>query len=206
MIQSNIEIIPLFRLPLSVVPGEIFPLFIFEPRYQRMVSHCVENKKEFGITFTEKGNKSDFGCMVRIESVIETDQDGGSIIICVATRPYMLLNQLPEDNYPKAQVMPLIEEKVAVPSELYRQAKELLDYLIIREYSEHESRIAASQPHLSFTIAALFDFDPQEKILLLSQTSESARLQTALQCLRFKTERINGKKQSPFEKGRDFIH
>ena len=42
--------LPLFPLDVVLFPGELLPLHIFEPRYRRMVSRCLETDRRFGLT------------------------------------------------------------------------------------------------------------------------------------------------------------
>ena len=41
--------IPIFPLPLVLLPGEKLPLHIFEEKYKKMIEHCLKNNKKFGI-------------------------------------------------------------------------------------------------------------------------------------------------------------
>ena len=43
--------IPIFPLPLVLLPGEKLPLHIFEEKYRKMIEHCLKNNQKFGIVF-----------------------------------------------------------------------------------------------------------------------------------------------------------
>ena len=45
--------LPIFELPLAIVPGEQIPLHIFEERYRPMIGHCLEDDAPFGIVFRD---------------------------------------------------------------------------------------------------------------------------------------------------------
>ncbi len=47
--------LPIFELPVVILPGELLPLHIFEERYKRMIGHCLENAEPFGIVFRDEG-------------------------------------------------------------------------------------------------------------------------------------------------------
>jgi Lon protease-like protein len=49
--------IPIFPLPLVLLPGEKLPLHIFEEKYKKMIEHCLKNNKKFGI-INSKNNDS----------------------------------------------------------------------------------------------------------------------------------------------------
>ena len=41
--------IPIFPLPLVLLPGEKLPLHIFEAKYKKMVEYCLKHNQKFGI-------------------------------------------------------------------------------------------------------------------------------------------------------------
>ena len=43
--------LPIFPLPLVLLPRAVQPLHIFEPRYRQMLSDCLEGTREFGIVY-----------------------------------------------------------------------------------------------------------------------------------------------------------
>ena len=45
--------LPIFELPLVLLPGELLPLHIFEERYKRMIDHCLEQGEPFGVVFRD---------------------------------------------------------------------------------------------------------------------------------------------------------
>ena len=45
--------LPLFVLPMVLVPGEIQSLRIFEPRYRQMLDDCILDDKPFGMIMTD---------------------------------------------------------------------------------------------------------------------------------------------------------
>ena len=47
------EALPLFVLPMVVLPGEIQELRIFEPRYRQMLDDCLLDEKNFGLVMTD---------------------------------------------------------------------------------------------------------------------------------------------------------
>ncbi len=51
--------IPIFPLPLVLFPGQIKQLRIFEPRYQVMLSDCLEDDAPFGIVLAKKSRASE---------------------------------------------------------------------------------------------------------------------------------------------------
>ena len=72
MSMSADEVLPLFVLPMVILPGEIQQLRIFEPRYRQMLDDCLLDGKSFGLVCDddEKYNgwrgPRKFGCEVEI--------------------------------------------------------------------------------------------------------------------------------------------
>ncbi|MED6338194.1 MAG: LON peptidase substrate-binding domain-containing protein, partial [Candidatus Thermoplasmatota archaeon] len=51
--MSETGTLPLFVLPMVLVPGEIQSLRIFEPRYRQMLDDCLLDDKPFGMIMTD---------------------------------------------------------------------------------------------------------------------------------------------------------
>ncbi len=55
--------LPLFELPVVLLPGELMPLHIFEERYKRMIGHCLEAEEPFGVVLRDDdGSARRIGC------------------------------------------------------------------------------------------------------------------------------------------------
>tara|TARA_B100001287_G_C22566586_1_gene474162 strand:+ start:213 stop:935 length:723 start_codon:yes stop_codon:yes gene_type:complete len=71
--MSDSEALPLFVLPMVVLPGEIQQLRIFEPRYRQMLDDCLLDEKNFGLILDDNlehyngwNGPQKFGCEVEI--------------------------------------------------------------------------------------------------------------------------------------------
>ncbi len=71
--MSGSESLPLFVLPMVVLPGEIQQLRIFEPRYRQMLDDCLLDEKNFGLVLDDNSTQYNgwngprkFGCEVEI--------------------------------------------------------------------------------------------------------------------------------------------
>ena len=47
------ETLPLFVLPMVLMPGEVQELRVFEPRYRQMLDDCVLDNKNFGLVMND---------------------------------------------------------------------------------------------------------------------------------------------------------
>jgi len=66
----------LFPLSLVAFPSKLIPLHIFEDRYKRMISGCIDEKKDFGIIYQNTKTQSKIGCSVSVEKIINKYPDG----------------------------------------------------------------------------------------------------------------------------------
>ncbi len=83
-------LLPLFPLDLVLLPGEVLPLHIFEPRYRAMISEAHANRGEFGIVRQGKENLQRVGCAAQVREVTERFGDGRFNIDAIGTRRFMV--------------------------------------------------------------------------------------------------------------------
>ena len=84
---ENVKQLPLFPLPLVLLPNETLPLHIFEPRYREMMSDIEHEHNLFGIsyfepkdTFAERPEVGSVGCVAEVREKQVMD-DGRSNIL-----------------------------------------------------------------------------------------------------------------------------
>ncbi len=100
--------LPIFELPLVLLPGELLPLHIFEERYKRMITRCLEDEEPFGIVFRdpERGARR-VGCEARVTDVTERFDDGRLNIVVTGERPFRVLDRFEAAEYPAGEVEPV---------------------------------------------------------------------------------------------------
>ena len=86
------DILPLFSLKLVLLPYEILPLHIFEPRYKKMVKNAIEDKQPFGIVLKEEGGVYKRGCRVEITKVLQNYPNGEYDIIVKGIERFKVLS------------------------------------------------------------------------------------------------------------------
>jgi len=102
---------PMFPLQSALLPGDILPLRIFEPRYVRLVQDCLAAEDPaFGVVLISRGwevgggdTRSDVGAMARIEQHLDLGEGQHQLIATVGER-IRVLDWLPDDPYPVAVV------------------------------------------------------------------------------------------------------
>jgi Lon protease-like protein len=101
----------MFPLGGVVLPGELMPLHVFEPRYRRLVLDCLAaDPPAFGTTLIERGSevgggdeRASVGTALLIRSV--SPAEGGRFhLSTVGVRRLTVLEWLPDDPYPLADV------------------------------------------------------------------------------------------------------
>lgn len=105
--------LPMFPLGNVVLPGEVFPLHVFEPRYRQLVLDCLamtERRPEFGVALIERGSevgggddRTSVGTVARIARVDPLDNNRFALVT-VGSRRVSVLEWLPDDPYPIADV------------------------------------------------------------------------------------------------------
>lgn len=106
-------VMPMFPLGLTLLPGAVLPLNVFEPRYLQMFREILAddvNEPEFGVALITKGRDAGGGderamlaTSARILDMQATD-DGRYVLAAVGTDRLRINAWLPDDPYPMADV------------------------------------------------------------------------------------------------------
>jgi Lon protease-like protein len=169
--------IPIFELPLVLLPGEVLPLHIFEERYKRMVGDCIESEEPFGIVFGDAGGARNVGCEARVAEVVETFDDGRMNIIVAGERPFRVIDRREAPEYPVGEIEP-IEVAAGAPSldpETAAAARDAFADLVERVSGEGPDREELDADD-AYSIAARVELPAETKQRLLELRSESDRM------------------------------
>jgi len=100
----------MFPLGNVLFPRAVMPLHVFEPRYRVMMRHCLDGDGEFGVVLIERGSevgggdtRFDTGTLARIVHANELP-DGRYAITAVGIRPIRVVQWLPDDPFPIAEI------------------------------------------------------------------------------------------------------
>jgi Lon protease-like protein len=188
----GIHHIPLFPLPLVMLPNELLPLHIFEDRYRKMLKDVEAGNHLFGITLfepaeaiLEKPATGTVGCVAEVREV-ETLPDGRSNILVLGLARYRLIGYADlGESYFVAEVE-VFEDEADESPEIEALADEVFDLfgrMAKAAFKMSGSRgslpeIKRADPEaLSFLVTAAFNFENDKKYRLLEMTSASERLQ-----------------------------
>jgi Lon protease-like protein len=88
--------IPIFPLGIVVYPGENLNLHIFEPRYKQLITECFTKNKPFGIPAVINKALQDYGTLVSISEITNTDENGEMDIKTKGERVFRVLEIIKE--------------------------------------------------------------------------------------------------------------
>lgn len=188
---AEIKYLPIFPLPLVLLPNELLPLHIFEPRYQQMLKDVGQEKNIFGIAyfdpkeeFIEKPPTGTIGCAAEIREA-QPMPDGRSNILTVGIARFYLIDYVDagdpylvgdveffEDHEEDETILnPLTDEVYQLFQRIAKAAHKLSG-----ERGKFPDIPQAEPQSLSFLVTAAFNFDAELKYQLLETRSTIERL------------------------------
>ena len=88
--MARISDLPVFPLPLVLLPGELLPLHIFEPRYRELVARCLAGPEPFCVLLDDEAGAREVGCLARDLTVLERLADGRLNVVVSGGEPVRL--------------------------------------------------------------------------------------------------------------------
>lgn len=176
--------LPIFELPLVLLPGEQLPLHIFEERYKRMVGRSLDEGEPFGVVLRDDEGARSIGCTARVDQVLERFEDGRMNVVVSGGEPFRVLDRFEAPDYPAGEVE-LIPEIDAFPSDedLAFEARDAFAELAERatgQRPEDEELADAS----AYAIAARIELPEETKQTLLEMRDEDERLELLANALK----------------------
>src|SRR5687768_9625400 len=102
--------LPIFELPLVLLPGERIPLHIFGDRYKRMIGRSLDSDEPFGIVLRDDDGARSIGCTARVDEVLERFDDGRMNIVVTGEAPFRVLDRFEGPDYPAGEVEVIADE------------------------------------------------------------------------------------------------
>ena len=183
----------MFPLGTVLFPGMPLPLHVFEPRYRAMTRDLLDGDREFGVVLIERGSevgggdqRFDMGTVARIVEAAEMD-DGRWALIAVGVRRLRIVEWLPDDPYPRAEVVELDEPAGAADDERFagalaaaeravRRALALLSELAEDAPVGPGFELAEDPAVAGWQLAALTPIGPADRLRILAEPDPSDRL------------------------------
>ena len=183
--------LPIFELPLVLLPGEQLPLHVFEERYKRMIDSSLESGDPFGIVLRDAEGARSIGCTAVVTEILERFEDGRLNVVVTGGDPFRVLDRFDDPQDPAAEV----ELQPAGPEEadpaLAQAARDAFRELAERASGERlaEADLAVES---AYGLAARVELPAEFKQALLSSRREDDRMKmmaTALTRLQDALER-----------------
>ncbi len=187
----GIKQLPLFPLPLVLLPNEVLPLHIFEPRYRQMLTDIELRRNLFGITFFDQEKDlldgppvGTIGCAAEVRET-NTLPDGRSNILVSGVIRYRLLEYVDietpyltgaveffeDDDEDDALVQPIADEVFDLFERIAKAAFRLSGN------PGNFPEIPKTEPEqLSFLVTAAFHLGNDIKYKMIELTSTNERL------------------------------
>ena len=181
--------LPLFPLPLVLLPGAPLPLHIFEPRYRRMLADCLAGDSEFGIVYLppQLGERElpagHVGCVAHVATSVLLDDGRSNLVVTGVERfalgayvetgaPYHVADvaeyrDLPEPALPVAAAGARVRQLFG---RVGRAARALADE------TDPVPALPDDDALLSFAVASHIDLDSPTRQRLVQSRSPSGRL------------------------------
>lgn len=186
--------LPLFLLNVVLFPKMALPLRVFEPRYRKLVEHCMQSDGIFGVLLIRAGQEVggpaepySVGTTARIEEV-EKLADGTLMIHVVGVQRFRLLEVLQAQPFRMGRVEYLTEEAGSPGPELVEALKGTAERYLRRMLAlsgEWARRIdlRGSPEDLSYGVPARMPSDQAAKQQILETPDVETRLKRTLRLL-----------------------
>ncbi len=189
---SGIIHLPLFPLPLVLLPNEFLPLHIFEPRYRQMLDDVKTGKNVFGVSFFDsessfetKPDPGSVGCVAEIRE-IQTMPDGRSNLLTTGLVRYRVVDYVDlgtpylcaevrffeDDQEDDGTLRPIADEVFA----LFKRVAEAA-FKMSGNRGRFPDVPEAEPEQLSFLVTAAFNLENDLKYQMLGMTSTSERFE-----------------------------
>jgi Lon protease-like protein len=176
--------LPIFELPLVLLPGEQLPLHIFEDRYKRMIGRSLDEGEPFGIVLRDDEGARSIGCTAQVDEVLERFEDGRMNVVVSGREPFKVLDRFEADEYPAGEVeviddtdAPGLDESFAAAA---REAFAELAERATGERPADEELDGAS----AYAIAARIELPDETKQRLLEMRDEDERMELLANALK----------------------
>ncbi len=164
----------LFPLGLVLLPSELIPLHLFEPRYRQLYADCVLEDRPFVVVQAGPTGTADVGCSARFEKLVRRFEDGRLDVIVQGVAPVRVVEETEGNLYFSARVEPLDDEEGEVPPDLSEGV--LRRFRSLAGLPDDARPEAPEGTPLSYAVAGRLELAPGPKQQLLESRDEAHRL------------------------------
>ncbi len=168
--------LPIFELPLVLLPGEQIPLHIFEPRYRAMVGRSLREGEPFGIILRDADGARAVGCLASVDEITEVHEDGRFNVLVSGIEPFRVIDRYEAPEWPAAEVESVGDlDLPALDADAASRARAAFSRLLERATGQaiETGRLEAMS---SFAIAARVELPAAGKQALLEARDEDRRM------------------------------
>lgn len=170
--------LPIFELPLVLLPSEQVPLHIFEDRYKRMIERSLREEEPFGIVFRDDSGPRSRGCAAAVVEVVERFDDGRLNIVVAGTWRFDVIERSEAGEYPAALVTVLPEPEPETPADPEPALSAFAELLAaVGNEGGEEEPDPREAGRSAFGIAARVELPVAFKQQLLEEDDEPRRLE-----------------------------
>lgn len=176
--------LPIFELPLVLLPGERLPLHVFEERYKRMVGRALDEGEPFGIVLRDDEGARSVGCTARVDEVLERFDDGRLNVVVSGGEPFRVLDRFESPEFPAGEVE-------VIPEDGFEEADEETAAAARDAFAELAERATGERPEAdelesasAYAIAARIELPDETKQQLLELRDEDERMDLLADALR----------------------
>jgi Lon protease-like protein len=178
------ERIPLFPLPVVLLPGTPLPLHIFEPRYKTMIRRCMAEQIEFGLLLSTSDGLAETGCTAAVIKLLREHPDGKMDILTEGRSAFRLKQLIEENEYYEGNVEYLVDASNVWHPEQETKLLDVFGQCHLLLYEETWSDKPSAGPDgLAYRIAGCLPMNNDDKQTLLETRSENHRRTFMLQWL-----------------------
>lgn len=167
--------LPIFELPMVLLPGERAALHIFEEPYKRMIGRSIEDGEPFGIVFNDADGSEPIGCTAHVDEVLERFDDGRLNVAVSGKMPFRVIDRFEGAEYPAGHVEVIEEIDVPLDAEAADRTRESFATLAERATGARpdDEELAAEG---AYEIAARIELPEKTKQALLELRDEDERM------------------------------
>lgn len=188
MSEASLELLPLFPLPMMVLPGEVTALHIFEPRYREMVTFCRQTPQpqgDFIIQYQEEDRALEIATAVRITDVLHEHDDGRLEILVEGIRRVEVVDKIQLHLYHSAKFTTVTDESEDWDNELANQVYALHRQLLVTVTGDEPPDAFYHQcGGIAYKVAACSGMNFRSRAKLLKLRDENQRLNLVLNHLK----------------------
>ena len=183
--------LPIFELPVVLLPGELLPLHIFEDRYKRMIGHSLDSGEPFGIVFRdESGAARSIGCTAQVTDVLERFEDGRMNVLVAGESPFRILDRADAPEFPVGEIELIDIEDEPEPDDVEAARGARTAFAELLEQVSDEEELEQFGDEGSYELAGRIELPADTKQRLLELRSEDERMRLLERALRTVAEAV----------------